>query len=40
MPVNHHADIRYRALDKCFSNHNRKFYIEDLIVACNQALYN
>ena len=40
MPVNHHADIRYRALDKCFSNHYRKFYIEDLIVACNQALYN
>ncbi len=40
MPVNFHADIRYRALDKCFSNHYRNFYIEDLIVACNQALYN
>ena len=40
MPVSHHADIRYRALDKCFSNHYREYYIEDLIVACNQALYN
>ena len=40
MPVNLHADIRYRTLDKCFSNHCRNFYIEDLIVACNQALYN
>ena len=40
MPVNHHADIRYRALDKCFRNHFRNYYIEDLIVACNQALYN
>ena len=32
--------IRYHALDKCFSNHLRRFYIEDLILACNEALYN
>ncbi|MDE5554783.1 MAG: WYL domain-containing protein [Muribaculaceae bacterium] len=40
MPVNKHALIRYHALDKCFSNFARRFYIEDLIVACNEALYN
>ena len=40
MPVNKHALIRYHALDKCFSNFARRFYIEDLIEACNEALYN
>ena len=30
--------IRYQALDSCFSNKYRKFYIEDLIDACNKAL--
>lgn len=39
MPVNKHALIRYRALDKCFSNFARRYYIEDLIQACNEALY-
>ena len=40
MPVNKHALIRYHALDKCFSNFARRFYIEDLIAVCNDALYN
>lgn len=40
MPVNKHALIRYHALDKCFRNFARRFYIEDLIAACNDALYN
>lgn len=40
MPVNKHALIRYRALDKCFSNFVRRYYIEDLIQACNEALYS
>lgn len=31
--------IRYQALDRCFSNWARNFYIEDLIEACNKALY-
>ena len=39
MPVNKHALIRYRTLDKCFSNFARRYYIEDLIQACNDALY-
>lgn len=40
MATNKHAIIRYHALDKCFSNFARRFYIEDLILACNEALYN
>ena len=32
--------IRYQALDRCFSNSGRNFYINDLIEACNEALYN
>lgn len=40
MSTNKHALIRYHALDKCFSNFARRYYIEDLIAACNEALYN
>ncbi|MCX2450036.1 WYL domain-containing protein [Pedobacter sp. PLR] len=40
MATNKHAQIRYIALDKCFSNFGRKFYIEDLIIACNEAIYD
>lgn len=32
--------IRYQVLDRCFSNWARNFYIEDLIEACNKALYD
>ncbi len=39
MATNKHATIRYHALDRCFSNFGRRFYIEDLIEACNEALY-
>ena len=38
MATNKHATIRYHALDRCFSNHGRKFFIEDLIHACNEAI--
>lgn len=38
MPANKHAIIRYQALDKCFSNRYRKYYIDDLIKVCNKAL--
>jgi len=31
--------IRYQALDRCFRNKARRFYIEDLVEACNEALY-
>lgn len=40
MATNKHAVIRYQALDKCFSNFGRRFYIEDLIEACNDAIYD
>ena len=39
MATNKHAQIRYQVLNKCFSNFQRRFYIEDLIEACNKAIY-
>lgn len=38
MAGNKHALTRYRALDACFSNWMRKYYIEDLIDRCDEAL--
>lgn len=40
MATNKHATIRYHALDRCFSNTGRKYHIEDLIEACNEAIYD
>lgn len=39
MATNKHAIIRYQALDKCFSNWYKRFDIEALVQACNDALY-
>ena len=39
MATNKHATIRYHALDRCFSNYGRKFFIGELIDACNIAIY-
>ena len=38
MATNKNARLRYEALDKCFSNFSRKFYIEDLQKACYNYL--
>ena len=38
MPANKNAIIRYQILDMCFRNPGRRYYIEDLLNACNQAL--
>ena len=38
MAGNKHALTRYRVLDTCFSNWMRKYYAEDLIAKCNEAL--
>lgn len=38
MATNKNARLRYEALDKCFSNFSRKYYIEDLQKACNDYL--
>ena len=40
MATNKHASIRYQALDKCFANPGRKYFIDDLVAACNQAIYD
>ena len=39
MSTNKHQFIRYQALDKCFANKGRRYFIDDLIEACNTALY-
>lgn len=38
MAGNKHALTRYRILDACFSSKMRKYYAEDLIKKCNEAL--
>jgi hypothetical protein len=38
MSTNKNATLRYHVLDRCFSHFSKKYYIEDLIEACNQAL--
>jgi predicted DNA-binding transcriptional regulator YafY len=38
MPVNKNANIRYRTLDRCFRDTRRKYFIDDLIEECNEAL--
>jgi predicted DNA-binding transcriptional regulator YafY len=39
MSTNKNAIIRYYALDRCFKSTYRKYYIDDLIDACNDAIY-
>lgn len=39
MATNKHAQIRYNTLDKCFRNPGKRFSIEDLVAACNEAIY-
>lgn len=38
MPTNKNAAIRYQALDKCFRDRWHRYYINDLIEACDKAL--
>lgn len=38
MSTNKNAIIRYQTLDGCFQNFGKRFYIEDLLAACNDAL--
>ena len=40
MPRNRYQEVRVRVLDKCFRNSRRKYTIDDLVVACNDALGN
>lgn len=38
MAGNKHALTRYKVLDACFSNSIKKYFVEDLIEKCNEAL--
>ena len=40
MPTNKNALLRYQILDRCFSNRYRRYTIEDLVDAVNEALYD
>ena len=39
MAQNKNALIRYKTIDKCLQNQYRQWTLEDLIEACNEALY-
>lgn len=39
MPVNRNALIRYRTIDNCLKNRQKRWTLEDLIEACSNALY-
>jgi predicted DNA-binding transcriptional regulator YafY len=39
MATNKNASIRYQVLDRCFRNPGRKHFWQDLLEACNDALY-
>ena len=39
MPVNRNALIRFRTIDECLKNRQRRWTLEDLIEACSEALY-
>lgn len=38
MAINKNALIRYKALDKCFRNIGKQYFIEDLIESCEEIL--
>ena len=38
MSTNKNATIRYQTLDRCFRNPGRRYYIDDLVEACNESL--
>lgn len=40
MPTNKNTLLRYKVLDRCFSNFHRKYEIEDLLEKVNDTLYD
>ena len=40
MPTNKNAQLRYQVLDRCFSDFNRRYEIEDLLYEVNEKLYD
>ncbi len=39
MATNKNATIRYQTLDRCFSNRGKRFFLDDLVAACNADPY-
>jgi hypothetical protein len=39
MATNKLAFIRHQTLDKCFPNPGHKYYIEDLVKVCSNAIF-
>jgi len=39
MGLNKQAILRYHTLDRCFSNFQKRYFIEDLVKECNEAIY-
>lgn len=39
MAINKNAYLRYKVLDRCFSNPAKRYFIDDLINECSNALY-
>ncbi len=40
MPISKFPLIRYKILDRCFRSTHKKYFIEDIINACNEVLYD
>lgn len=38
--MNKYSMLRYKVLDSCFRNRRKRYYIDDLVDACNDALYD
>lgn len=38
MPQTKHAVIRYRTIDRCLRNTRKRFFMDDLVEACNEVL--
>lgn len=40
MPANKNALIRYKTIDRCLKNKNRRWTLDNLVEACCDALYD
>lgn len=39
MPVTRNALVRYRTIDNCLKNRHKRWTLDDLVLACSEALY-
>ena len=40
MPANTNALLRYKTIDNCLRNRQRRWTLQDLVDACSDALYD